>query len=458
MRQRLLLAVFLAAFLPGQTQITLDSTQLEVSTVITGLDIPWEVQWGPDNWLWLTERYGRISRVNPDNGTQDVLLDHSTTVYQAKESGMLGLVLHPNFTQQPYVYVVYTYEAGLALWERLSRWEYNGTTLINETILLDSIIANETHDGSRLMLLPDTTLLMTTGDAQTAASAQDINNLSGKVLRLNLDGTIPADNPISGSYLWSWGHRNPQGLVQGPLGLVYLTEHGPQTDDELNLLLSGRNYGWPNVQGYCDSPTEMQFCADSNVAEPLFSWTPTIAISDLVWFDHPSIPEWENSLLITALKDKRLYQVRLSPDGLQYVEQKEYFNGTWGRLRDITVSPDGRVFLATSGASWTNTMPFTHSIIELSSMPTGVDDVYSELPQLKAFPNPATENVSISWQGGTKSVRASLRDLTGRELGSWVLTNNFGRIELNDLPAGVLILEISSGESTQIFRVVHQAR
>ncbi|MGD1848184.1 MAG: PQQ-dependent sugar dehydrogenase [Salibacteraceae bacterium] len=458
MRSVLLLFCFLIGTTLAQAQVTLDSTSLQVDTVVTGLDIPWEIHYGADDHLWVTERYGRVTRINPNNGNLQVLLDHTSDVYQVKESGMLGLVLHPDFNNQPYVYIAYTYLQGFSIWERLTRWEYTGGQLVNETVLIDNIPANETHDGSRLLILPDETLLMPTGDAQNTANSQNVSNLSGKVLRVNLDGTVPADNPIPGSFVWSWGHRNPQGMVLGgPNQELYTTEHGPQTDDEFNRMLPGRNYGWPAVHGYCDSPTEIQFCNDSGVVEPIFSWTPTIAISDLVWYDHPSIPEWQNSFLITSLKDQRLYQVRVAPDGITYESQEEYFNFNWGRLRDITVAPDGRVFLATNGPSWTNTEPNTHSIIVLSNEVTSRAEYQLESTAIRVFPNPSTGQLRVQ---GMHQENRELRfmGMDGKLLRSALLPSGSEVVSLEGLPFGMLLMEVRSASTTRVVKVLHQQR
>lgn len=282
----LIVVLSLGILTSSKAQITLDSTLLDTTTIITGLDIPWEIQWGPDDWIWVTERYGRLSRIDPNRGTQEVLLDISSIVHQVGESGLLGMVLHPDFATTPQVFIVYTYrDNNNSFKERLVRYEYNAAaaSLQNPLILLDNIPAANIHDGARLLILPDQTLLMTTGDASNQSLPQNINSLNGKILRLNLDGSIPADNPISGSPIWTWGHRNPQGLYAGPNGIIYSSEHGPANDDEMNIIEKGRNYGWPNVEGYCNLSAEMQFCADSNVAEPIRAWTPTVAASDLVW-------------------------------------------------------------------------------------------------------------------------------------------------------------------------------
>jgi len=351
----------------AQATHTLDSTTLTSRVVKDSLDIPWEILWGPDNHIWMTERYGRVSRVNPETGTQDVILDLSSDVYQNSESGMMGMVLHPDFSTKPHVFIAHTYLDASKIRERLVRYNYDGSSLTAADTLVEDIVGNTTHIGCRLLILPDNTLLMTTGDAQNQSLPQDRSSLSGKVLRMNLDGSIPADNPDSSSLVWSSGHRNAQGLWLAPNGKLYSSEHGPTTDDELNILMPDRNYGWPNVHGLCDSPPEIDFCNDSNVVEPLAVWTPTIAPSDIIWYDSWQVPEFRNKLLMTVLKDKSLIAFEFNKAGDSIISETKYFKNEFQRLRDICVSPDGKIYLATSGSSWRNTSPFTHTIVELSN-------------------------------------------------------------------------------------------
>jgi PQQ-dependent dehydrogenase (s-GDH family) len=333
--------------------------------VINNLDIPWEVIWGPDDWLWVTERNGRISRVNPNTGQQSVLFS-IPEVRQVSESGLLGMVLHPDFGSTPQVFVAYTYNTSGGLRERIVRYTYASNTLSSPLTLLENIPAGNVHNGARLLITPDRKLLATTGDSGNSGLSQNLNSLAGKILRLELDGKIPTDNPIAGSYVYSFGHRNPQGLFLRGDGKLFSTEHGPNTDDEINLILPTRNYGWPTVVGNPESAEEVNFAQINKTVNPLLAWTPTIAISDLTYYTSNLIPQWRNKWLITTLKDQRL--VVLTPDasGEGIVAKESFFNQQFGRLRDIAVAPDGRVFLATNGSSYSNSAPFTHQIIEVS--------------------------------------------------------------------------------------------
>jgi glucose/arabinose dehydrogenase len=397
---KILIASILIIFLSLNTvsaQIQLEQTTVDTSTIITGLDIPWEILWGPDDQLWITERFGRVSRINPETGQQDIILDISNTVHQNSESGLLGMVMHPDFSTHPYVYLAFTYKPGASILERIVRYEYSGGQLVNEFILLDNIAGNTNHDGCRLIITPDYKLFITTGDAQNQQSAQNLESLSGKVLRLNLDGSVPDDNPWPGNPVYSFGHRNPQGLFLAPNGILYSSEHGPTTDDELNIIEAGRNYGWPAVHGFCNLPAEITFCLDNNVREPLVAWTPTIATSDIIYYDHPSIPEWQGHILMTTLKNKRLYVLELDETGASVTGQTEYFYNLWGRLRDICMAPDGSLYLATNGPDWNNSQPFTHSIVKVWNPEYIASSASANTVQnsVKLFPNPVKNLVHI---------------------------------------------------------------
>lgn len=328
----------------SQTQ-TLDSTEIEISVVAENLHVPWELVWGPDNHIWFTERNGSVKRLNPDNGSIQNLVTIQA-VSETSESGLLGLALDPDFETSPFVYVVYTYSKN-GLTERLSRFSYANNTLQNEEVLLDDIPANNNHSGSRIIFLADKTILMSTGDALNTSLSQNENSLAGKMLRINRDGSIPADNPNPQSYVYSLGHRNAQGLVLGPNGMVYSSEHGPNSDDELNIIYRDRNYGWPNVKGYCD-PDEQAFCTANNVVEPIMAWTPTLAVAGIDFYNSSAIPEWKNSILLCNLKEDDFRVLKLNSQGTAIVTEEVLFNNQFGRLRAVCVSPDGDVFIASS--------------------------------------------------------------------------------------------------------------
>ena len=330
-------------------EIAIQTPEIEIQVLSQNLSFPWELLWGPDNFLWMTERGGRISRINPSNGIISPLLTISEVKSQG-EGGLLGMVLHPNFSVYPHVFVVYNYDKSGVYTEKIVRYTYNSSSLINPIIILDNIPAANYHNGSRLLISSDLKLFITTGDAVNANTAQSINSLSGKVLRVNLDGTIPTDNPIAGNAMWSLGHRNAQGLVFAN-GKLYSSEHGPEKDDEINIIMKNKNYGWPNVNGFCNESAEQAFCNANNVVEPLKSWTPTIAASGMDYYEKGTLTQFKNSLILATLKDQTLYQLRLNTSGDKIEETKELFRGTYGRLRDVCVGADGNIYILTSNGS-----------------------------------------------------------------------------------------------------------
>ncbi len=322
---------------------------IEISILADGLLQPWELVWGPDNFLWMTERGGTVSRVNPADGKVQIVAEISEVVPRG-EGGLLGMALHPDFATVPEVFVAYNYNRNGEYLEKVVKFRYSNSTLIDPVVLLDNIAANTIHNGCRLLISKDKKLIITTGDAGNQPLAQNLDSLNGKVLRLNLDGSVPADNPVSGSPVWTSGHRNAQGLVFAN-NRLYSSEHGPNSNDEFNVIAKSGNYGWPQVEGFCNEAAEQAFCLQNNVTEPLYAWTPTLAVSGIDYYNNDLIQQWKNSVLMATLKDNTLYQLQLNAAGDQVEKITEIFRGTYGRLRDVCVAPDGRVYVATGNGS-----------------------------------------------------------------------------------------------------------
>ena len=328
-----------------------------IRTIKSGLNFPWEILWGKDDHIWMTERGGKISKIDPKTG--DVIFSSSITeVVSNNEGGLLGMVQHPDFLTNGLFYVVYDYNNGGNYREKLVQMKFASNSIQPVITLVQDIPASSIHNGSRLWITNDAVpmLFMTTGDASVQPNAQNINSLSGKVLRFNLDGTIPSDNPFPGSPVWSFGHRNPQGLVVVN-GKMYASEHGPNIEDEVNIIEKNRNYGWPTVMGPCDQPAEITFCTANNVKEPIWSsGSSTIAVCGLDYYNNSRIPGWQNSLLMCTLKDASLRVLTLSANGLSIVSQQTFFKNRFGRIRDICISPAGRVYLCTSNGGNTDVL------------------------------------------------------------------------------------------------------
>ena len=322
--------------------------RLRVETLASGLDTPWDLAWGPDDFIWVTERSGTISRVDTANGGMAQV--GQVDVLEVSESGLMSMAFHPDFGTQPFVYVVHSFNAAGGIRNRLVRMRYDGTALGSPEILLDNIPGAPNHNGSRLVIGTDRSLYMTTGDAQNPRLAQNRASLAGKILRLTLAGKPAPGNPF-GTAIYSYGHRNPQGIAFHPeTGALYITEHGPRDNDEVNRIEMGQNYGWPNVRGFCDGDAagEQAFCQDHNVVEPVAAWTPTIAPSGADFYNADLIPGWKGSFLFTTLRGSALVRLTLSGDGAGVVAQEFLFQNQFGRLRDVLVGPRGEVYLATS--------------------------------------------------------------------------------------------------------------
>ena len=324
----------------------LPDVELKAKVIASGLSLPWEMVYGPDNYIWFTENAGKISRLNPTTGQVSLLLAISG-VRTNGEGGLLGMTLHPDFTSNPYVYVVYGYDSPYKA--KVVRYTYSGSSLTSPLVLLDQIPAASIHNGSRL-LISGGKLFISTGEASDQSTPQNVNSLAGKILRINLDGSIPADNPYPNNPVWSFGHRNAQGLAQVG-NKIFSSEHGPDSDDEINIIEKGRNYGWPNVKGFCNETGEQSFCSANNVAEPLINWTPTIAPSGLAYYNSNYIPQFKNSLLLAVLKGTKLIQLKLDAGQTKITATKDFYVNAYGRIRAVTQSPEGKIYICTSNGS-----------------------------------------------------------------------------------------------------------
>ena len=403
------------------------------------LFIPWEIIYGPDNHLWFTQKNGYICRMDTAGEHTDTLYHEAATI-AIKESGMLGMALHPDFSNQPFVYVIWEYlnPAGV-IHQRVSRYTYDAdaNVLTAPLVVLDTSHGFLFHNGSRLVIVGDK-LFMTVGDAADSSNPQNLHSLNGKILRVNLDGSIPADNPIAGSPIWTWGHRNPQGLVYAN-NILYSSEHGPSTDDEINIIMKGRNYGWPWVSGYCDRPEEMTFCLDSNVVQPLHAWTPTIAPCGLDFYNHPMFPALANSLILTTLKDQHLYQLKLN-DTHDAITAISIINGfSYGRIRDICISPEGKIFATTSNSNPNDTGAKIDKIIVMFD--PGFS--YISVP-LVLYPNPSSDFVNIMVPTPCKTLQYLLTGMDGRKNGQGTLPCGNPRINISAYPPGIYDIEVTT--------------
>jgi glucose/arabinose dehydrogenase len=301
-----------------------------VTEVTTETDLPWGLTTLPDGQVL----YGRrdafeIVRLDPATGTKTVAGRIPDVAGTDGEGGILGLAVAGDFAADPWLYVMHTSPTD----NRVVRVRYSGGVLTGTPqVLLTGIPRNKYHNGGRLRFGPDGKLYISTGDGQNGEWAQDLANLAGKVLRINPDGTIPSDNPF-GTPVWSYGHRNPQGLAFDSQGRLWEQEFGNNVMDETNLIVRGGNYGWPRCEGTTGSCAEAGFIAPKHTYPVAEGSCSGIAVV-------------RDALYIACLRGARLYRAEISGDGLTGVQQ--YLTGTYGRLRTVEPSADGGLWLTTS--------------------------------------------------------------------------------------------------------------
>jgi aldose sugar dehydrogenase len=335
----------------NQSQTVQKTANTQLRVVKSGLSYPWEIIWGKDGHIWMTERDGKISRINAADGSTSF----SFTIDEVSsrgEGGLLGMALHPDFEKNGYLFVVYDYNNNGSYREKLVRYTYANNTLSQPVVLLDGIKAAGIHNGSRLWITSEASpkIFITTGDASDQSLPQKTNTLNGKILRINIDGSIPDDNPFPNNPVWSYGHRNAQGLVMAN-NTLYASEHGPTEEDEVNIIEKARNYGWPQVEGPCND-SELPFCTSHRVAGPIWSsGSTTLAVCGLDYYNYDLIPEWKNSLLMMTLKNSSIQQLKLSANGKSITSTTSFFKNEWGRLRDLCIAPSGKVYVCTSNGS-----------------------------------------------------------------------------------------------------------
>ncbi|MCZ3388335.1 MAG: PQQ-dependent sugar dehydrogenase [Actinomycetia bacterium] len=297
--------------------------------VASGLAVPWGLTFLPDGSALVGERpTGEVSLIAPGELPEPV--GSVPDVADNGEGGLLGIVASPTFEEDRLVYAYVTTNTD----NRVITMELRNYALVNAREVLTGIPDASYHDGGRLLFGPDGMLYVTTGDAGVPDNAQDLTSLSGKILRVNADGSVPDDNPFPGSPVWSYGHRNVQGLAFGDGGRLWATEFGSSAYDELNLINPGGNYGWPEVEGVSGAISEVRDLVDPQVTWPTSEASP----SGLAWLD--------GVLYMGALGGERLWQIPVSGDVAQ--KPTAVLEGTLGRIRTVMVAPDAQLWLTTS--------------------------------------------------------------------------------------------------------------
>ena len=330
----------------AQTISTKSGARLEAKTFVSGLEVPWSIVFTSPTRMLVTERSGRV-RVVENGALAPTPILVIPDVEAKSESGLMGMTLAPDYATSKLVYLVYAYDVSGGTRDRIVRYRDDGASFIGRTVILEGIPSARNHAGCRLRFGPDGKLYVTTGDATDRQIAQDMKSLGGKTLRLNPDGSFPADNPFPGSPVFSYGHRNSQGLDWHPkTGLQYQTEHGPSGfdgpggGDEVNLVEAGKNYGWPVVHHKESAP---------GMVSPLLEHTPAVAPSGASFARGDALPSFRGDYFFATLRGERLIRVRFDPNNpRQVLETEELFRDVYGRLREVVFGPDGALYLATS--------------------------------------------------------------------------------------------------------------
>ncbi|MET0254379.1 MAG: PQQ-dependent sugar dehydrogenase, partial [Luteibacter sp.] len=317
-----------------------------------------------------------------------------TAVALGNKMGMLGLALDPDFPRNHFVYVAYDHVAGdkesnegeRKFQLRVARYVLDGNRLVQPRILIDGIPAATNHTGSRLVFGPDGKLYITTGDADEPPKSQQLDQLNGKILRLERDGSIPADNPFvhtpgARHEIWSFGHRNPQGLAfDTRTGILFESEHGPNGGDEINIVIRGGNYGWPTID---------HAASGEGMRSPVFEFTPSIAPGKAILYQGDAFPELRGKLIVALLRGEGL--LVLDRDGDRLSNPRRLFFRGFGRIRAVTEGPDGYLYLSTSQYDPAEGQPRQDDDLIVRVVPSDAPRVYPDIAPRQAQAGPTTQ-------------------------------------------------------------------
>ena len=335
------------------------TNQWQKVTVIEGLEHPWAMVWLPNGEILITERPGRL-RVVREGKLDPKAIAGVPEVFAVGQGGLLDVAIHPQFAQNRWIYLTYAHGDREANRTRVARAVYDGASLRDVRVIFEVSQAktDSQHFGSRLLWLPDGTLLVAIGDGgnpplQLAGDlirkqSQNLQSHLGKIIRINDDGSLPKDNPFAGSKIWSYGHRNIQGISFEPMTRrVWATEHGAKGGDELNLIEKGKNYGWPLVSSSQEYGTNNPVSGERyrpGLIDPKTIWTPAIAPSGLVFYTGNRFPNWQGNLFAGGLVSRDSRRLSVDKSG-EIINQEAIPIGQ--RVRDVRQSPDGFLYLLT---------------------------------------------------------------------------------------------------------------
>jgi len=332
--------------------------KLQVDVIAEDLDHPWSIAFLPNGDKLITERSGALKMLS-DASQDHRIITGVPDVYAAGQGGLMDVVLDPDFEKNQFLYLSFSTGTKWSNHLRVIRATLQDNNLVDQTIIFDVTPAKSTphHFGGRMAFLPDGTLLITTGDGfDYREQAQKLDNLLGKVVRINSDGSIPKNNPYVTNTnaldsIYSFGHRNPQAILVSPSGKIYMHEHGPRGGDELNLIEPAKNYGWPAItygmdySGAYVSP----FDKFPGMEQPIVYWVPSIAPAGMAYYQGEIFPEWQGDLLIASLAEKSIRRLNIEDEAV--IDQEILFKDLGYRMRDVRVGPDGYIYLLTDSSS-----------------------------------------------------------------------------------------------------------
>jgi len=352
---------------------------VKVETVAENLDIPWSIVWDPDGTIFFTERNGNVRIIQDGIVSEKPILSLDVGGF---EGGLLGIALDPNYSENHYIYLFYTYNNFFSTENKVVRYVESNLTLSEDKVLIDKIPGGPNHDGGRIQFGPDGKLYITTGDAGNAGLAQDKNSVAGKILRINSDGSIPEDNPFSGSPIYSYGHRNPQGLDWDDSGNLVATEHGPRQHDEINVIVPGANYGWPDIIG--SETMEGLVTPIMNTGDD--TWAP----SGAEFYDGNKIPQWTGKFFVATLRGNHLHMIDFDIEKNKVLSHQKLFVGDFGRLRDVATGPDGYLYFLTSNRDGRGSPEINDDrilrIVPLNEINSFEDCVTAGNPVMESYP------------------------------------------------------------------------
>lgn len=348
------------------TSATDSPVSWKIEVVAENLNIPWSLIFTSSERILVTERSGTIREIVNGDLRSDPVYQFDDVVAR-DEAGLMGMAIDPAYTDNKFLYVCYTYQQDGALFNRVVRLQDEVDQINLDGTVIEKIPSASNHAGCRLAFAPDGTLFITAGDALQPQSAQDVSSLAGKILRVNSDGSIPANNPFPNSPVYSLGHRNPQGLDWDPdSGSLYATEHGPSGfdgapgGDEINLIQAGGNYGWPLI-----SHEETM----EGTISPLITFTPAEAPAAAMFYSDSVFPQYTGDFFFGVLRGEGLVRVRISAEDPQEIVGVEKIVDSVGRVREVVEGPDGYIYFTTSNRDGRGTLN------------SGDDRIYRLIPQ-----------------------------------------------------------------------------